>query len=77
MLSKDHAFLLMAAADTKKTEVIDRAINKVRKLSPQNFLTDEEMKDRVFFHMPYGLHWSGKYKTNKKIPEFVLTTKTV
>jgi hypothetical protein len=73
MLSKEHAFLLMAAADSKKTEVIDRAIAKVKKLSPENFLKEEEMHKREFVYMPYGNNWSGTYRTAKKIPSFILT----
>jgi hypothetical protein len=73
MLSKEHAFLLMAASDSKKTEVIDRAIAKVKKLSPENFLTEEEMQNRVFVYMPYGNNWSGSYRTAEKVPSFILT----
>jgi hypothetical protein len=73
MLSKEHKFILMAASDSKKTEVIDKAIARVKRLSPENFLTEEEMQNRVFVHMPYGPHWSGSYKTAEKVPTYTFT----
>jgi hypothetical protein len=75
MLSKEHKFMLMAASESKKTEVIDKAIAKVKQLSPENFLTEEEMQNRVFVHMPYGPHWSGSYKTVEKIPTYIFILK--
>jgi hypothetical protein len=66
MLSKHHQFMLVVAAESKDSEVIDRVIKKVMILSPKDFLqTEQDFKSRVFHHRPFGMHWSGNYVTDK------------
>ena len=50
--------------ETKDKRHIDDAINLVKSVSPNSFFQgekDRNLEKRVFFHEPYGAHWSGTY----------------
>lgn len=76
MLPANCVYKLKAAAETKDPETIDAAIRLVKLLAPQYFFkTDSNGKDidpalvnRIFYHCPYSMRWSGSYITNKRIP---------
>ena len=51
---------LMAAAATKRLDLIDAAADNVRLQAPSKFHTNESLKTRVFFDQPTGL-FSGVF----------------
>ena len=68
MLDQQQRLMLINAAETKDIEAIDRVIDFLKIMSPKNFLlTEQDMKDRVFYNRPYSQQWSGDYKTSKII----------
>ena len=79
MLPIHCQFMLKSASLSKDIDQIQRAIDMVKALSPESFLQNEqELKGRVFYHRPFGMHWSGDYlvdggyprpETFLKIPE--------
>lgn len=49
---------------TKDRTHIDDAIRLVKTMSPNNFYQgakDLSLEKRVFFHQPFGIHWSGTF----------------
>lgn len=51
---------LMEAADTKNLQVLDAAIENVRRQAPYKFHTEASLKTRVFFNQPRG-RFSGSF----------------
>jgi len=68
MLPTNCVFMLKSAALSKDIDQIQRAIDMVKVLSPENFLQNEQdLKNRVFHHRPFGVHWSGDYRADRII----------
>jgi hypothetical protein len=68
MLPVNCVFMLKSAALSKDVDKINRAIDTVKALSPESFLQDEQdLKQRVFYHRPFGMHWSGDYRADRII----------
>lgn len=68
MLPVSCQMMLKEAALSKDIERIQRVTDLIRILSPDSFLQDEQdMKSRVFYHRPFGVHWSGDYRVDKII----------
>jgi len=68
MLPVNCVFMLKSAALSKNVDKINRAVDAVRAITPESFLQDEQdFKKRVFYHKPFGMHWSGDYLVNKII----------
>jgi hypothetical protein len=66
MLDQQQRLMLINAAETKDIEAIDRVIDFLKIMSPKNFLlTEQDMKQRVFHHRPFGMQWSGDYRVDK------------
>jgi len=62
MLPLHCQFMLKSASLSKDVDQIQKAIDMVKGLSSENFLQNEQdMKQRVFYHRPFGVHWSGNY----------------
>jgi hypothetical protein len=53
---------LMAAAATKRLDMVDAAIDSVRRQAPSKFHTEESLKTRVFFDQPRGQFVGGFIK---------------
>ena len=51
---------LMAAAATERLDMVDAAIDSVRRQAPYKFHTEESLKTRVFFDQPRG-EYSGTF----------------
>ena len=70
MLPLHCQFMLKSASLSKDVDQIQKAIDMVKALSAENFLQNEQdMKQRVFYHRPFGMHWSGNYLVDGGYPK--------
>lgn len=63
MLEQKYRDMLIKAAESEDTETINRTIETIKLVSPNNFFfgdKDPELEKRVFYHRPFSTHWSGK-----------------
>ena len=53
--------------DAKGIEQIEKTTEIVKILSPKSFLmSEEDYKNRKFYHAPYSAHWTGTAVTTDK-----------